>query len=140
MAPLAALRRVNVPLLLQFLANLLLGLSGTGFPIQVKNLVNRPQIVFGMPMTLQAPAHREGFLLVNHIHVVHLTVATHAADTPINVHRVIEISVIGYLVDFYPVDRIPALPTLPHGGQLWIVGLHLGVAVHARLGGRNIGV
>ena len=138
MAPLAALRRVNIPLLLQFLANLLLGLSGAGFPIQVKDLVNRSQIVFGMTMALQAPTHGKGFLLVNHIHVVHLTVATHATDTPINVHRVIEISVIGYLVDFYPVDRIPALPAFPNRGQFWIVGLHLRMTIHAGLRGGYI--
>lgn len=52
----------------------------------------------------------------------------------------IEIRVIGYLVDSYPVDWISALPTLSHRGQFGIIGLNLRVAVHAGLRRGNIRV
>ena len=140
MATLAGLRRVNVPLFLKFKTDLLLRLSVARLPIQVKNLVDRTQVIFGMTMALQAPTHRERFLLVNSIHVVHLTVAAYAAYTAIDVHRMVEICKIGDLVDLQPANWLPALPALLHGGQLRIIGLHLRMAVHARLRRRDIRV
>ena len=86
MASLAGLRRVNVPLFLQLQADLLLRLTDSRFPIQVKDLIDRPQIILGMPVAVQTPPHRERFFLVNNIHVIHLTVAAHAADAAIDVH------------------------------------------------------
>lgn len=86
MASLAGLRRVNVPLFLQLQADLLLRLTASRLPIQVKDLINRPQIILGMPVAVQTPAHRESFFLVDDIHLVHLTVAAHAADAAIDVH------------------------------------------------------
>ena len=86
MATLAGLRWANVPLLLEFKPDLLLRLSLTRLPIQVKNLIDRPQIILGIPMAVQAPTHRERFLLVNDIHVIHLTVATHTTDATIDMH------------------------------------------------------
>jgi len=140
MASLTGLRRVNIPLLLEFKADLLLRLRAARLPIQVKYLVNRPQVVFGITMTVQAPTHRERLFLVNYVHVVHLAVATHTADAAIDVDGVIEIGKIRHLVDFHPVNRIPALPTLPHSGQFGIVGLNLRMAVHTGLRRRNIRV
>ena len=140
MATLASLRRVNVPLLLEFKPDLFLRLSAPRLPIQVKDLIDRPQIVFGMSMAVQAPTHRKRFLLVNNIHVVHLPMAAHTADAAIDVDRMIEVRKVRHLVDFYPVDRVPALPTLPDGGQFGIAGLHLGVAIHAGLCGGYVGV
>ena len=140
MATLAGLRWANVPLLLEFKPDLLLRLSLTRLPIQVKDLIDRPQIIFGMSMAVQAPTHRKRFLLVNNVHVVHFTVAADAADAPIDVHRMIEICKIRYLVDFHPVDRISALPAVPHGSEFGIVGLNLRVAVHTGLRRRNIRV
>ena len=138
MATLAGLRWANVPLLLEFKPDLLLRLSLTRLPVQVKDLTDRPQIIFGMSMAVQAPTHRKRFLLVNNVHVIHLTVAADATDAAIDVHRMIEIRKIRHLVDLDPVDRIPALPTLPHRGQFGIIRLNLGVAIHAGLRGGNI--
>src|ERR1700730_7991082 len=121
MAPLAGLRWVKVPLLFEIKTNLFLGLSSPGLPVQIEDLADRPQIIFGIPMAVQAPTHRERLFLVDNVHVVHLTVAAHAADAAIDVHRVIEIRKIGYLMNFYPVNRVPALPTFPDGGQFGVI-------------------
>jgi hypothetical protein len=125
-------------LFLQFETNLLLRLSGTGLPIQVKDLIDWTQIIFGMAVTIQAPAHGERLFLVNHIHVVHLAVAAYATDAAIDVHRVVEIGEIGHLMDFHPIYRVPALPTVSHRGKFGVIGLNLGVTVHAGLGGWDI--
>ena len=86
MATRAILRRVDIPFLLQRQANLLLGLLVAWLPIQVKYLIYRSQIVLRVPMAIQAPAHRQRFLLKDHIHVVHLTVATHTADAAVHMY------------------------------------------------------
>src|ERR1700736_5079159 len=98
MASLAGLRRVNVPLLLEFKPNLLLRLRAARLPIQVEDLIDRSQVVFGIAMTVQAPTHGEGLFLENNIHVVPLAVATRAANATIDVHGVIEIRKIRHLV------------------------------------------
>ena len=81
MAPLAIGRRLNVPALFQRLANLMLGqlLSSStnlrsrprlavfrdkfrrlhvfGFPIEIENLIFRPEKIFRVSMTFEAPRH-----------------------------------------------------------------------------------
>ena len=123
---------------LQFQTDPLLRLSVIRLPIQVKDLTDRTQIIFRVAMAVQAPSHRERFLLVNNIHVIHLTVAARTADPAIDVHGMIEIRKIRHLVDFQPVDRISAFPALFHCSQFWIVGFNLRVTIHAGLGGRYI--
>lgn len=91
-----------------------------------------------MAVAVQAPAHRERFLLVNNVHVVDLTVATHAADPAIDVYSVIEIREVRHLVDLDPVDWISGRPALSYRGQSRTVGFDLRVTIHASLGGRYV--
>jgi len=60
-------------------------------------------------------------------------VTTKTADAPVHMRRVIVINVIDRAMDPHPIDRLPAIPALPHRLKLWIVFLHLCVAIHARL-------
>src|SRR5215831_45599 len=55
-APLAICWRSNIPALLERLADLRL-LYVFRFPIEIKNLFLRPQKIFRMPMTFEAPRH-----------------------------------------------------------------------------------
>jgi hypothetical protein len=130
--------RIYVPLFPEFQTDLLLRLSVSRLPIQIKDLTNGTQIVFGVAVAVQTPSHREWFFLVNDIHVIHVTVATRTADPPIDVHGMIEIGKIRYLMDLYPIDRISARPALSYRGQFRIVGFNLRMTIHAGLGGRNI--
>ena len=65
-----------------------------------------------MAVAVQAPAHRKRFLLVNDVHMVDLTVATDAADPAIDVHGMIEIREIRYLMNLDPVNWIAGIVTL----------------------------
>ena len=101
------------------------------FPIEIENLIVRPQIIFGVPMTIQAPRHAVGLGDVNHRHVIDISVATETADAPVHVRRVVVINVIDRAIEPHPLDWLIAFPALLDGLQLGIVFCHLRVAVHA---------
>ena len=108
MAPLAICRRSNLPALFQRPADLglgelllhrkifmhiawltvfghkLRGLNVLRFPIKIENLVVRPQIIFGVPMAIQAPRHAVRLGDMHYRHVIDRAVATEAADTPVH--------------------------------------------------------
>ena len=159
-APLAICWRSNLPALFQRLADLGLGellflrkiftriawltvlrdklrrLNVLRFPIEIKNLIVRPQIILGVPMAIQAPRHAVGLGDVNHRHVIDVSVATETADAPVHVRRVVVINVIDGAIKPHPLDWLTAFPALLHGLQFGIVFCHLRVAVHAR---RSVG-
>ena len=159
-APLAICWRSNLPALFQRLADLGLGellflrkiftriawltvlrdklrrLNVLRFPIEIKNLIVRPQIILGVPMAIQAPRHAVGLGDVNLRHVIDLAVATETADAPVHVRRVVVINVIDGAIKPHPLDWLTAFPALLHGLQFGIVFCHLRVAVHAR---RSVG-
>jgi hypothetical protein len=66
--------------------------------------------------------------------------APHAGNAAVHVHRVIEIDVVGGLMDLHPLDRLAAFPGIAHRLELRIILLHLRVAVHADLRGGHIGM
>ena len=55
------------------------------FPIEIENLIIRPQIILWVPMTIQAPRHAVGLGDVHHRHVIDWAVATETADAPVHV-------------------------------------------------------
>src|SRR5438552_14160835 len=144
-ASLAICWRSNLPALLQCLADLGLGellllrkifervarltvlrdklrrLNVLRFPIEIENLIIRPQIILRVPMAFQAPRHAVGLGDVNHRHVIDGSVATETADAPIHVRRVVVINVIYRAIEPYPLDCLTALPDLLHRLQLAIV-------------------
>src|ERR1043166_931410 len=97
--PLTILWRSNVPSLLERLADLGLrepfllrkifarvpwlavfrdklgGLHVLRFPIEIKNLIFRPQKIFGVPMAIETPGHAVWLGLIHHRHVINRTVA-----------------------------------------------------------------
>ena len=106
--------------------------------MEIENLIIRPQIVFGVPMAIQAPCHAMGLSDVNHRHVIDRAMATETADAPVHMRRVIVINVIDRAIQPDPLHGIARLRTVPHGLQLGVVFLHLRMAVHARLRVRHI--
>ena len=110
------------------------------FPIEIENLIFRPQIIFGVAVAIQTPRHAVWLGDVNRRHVIHRTVAAEATDAAVHVRRVIVINVIDRAIEPHPFDRLAALPAILHRLKLWIVLCHLRVAVHARLRVRHIGL
>ncbi len=154
-APLAICWRINLPALFQRLADLGLGellllrkifvhvarltvlryklrrLNVLRFPIEIENLIIRPQIILRVSMAIQAPRHAVGLGDVNRRHVIDWSVATETADAPIHVRRVVVINVIDRAIEPHPLDWLTAFPALLHRLQLGIVFRHLRMAVHA---------
>ncbi len=91
-------------------------------------------------MTLETPGHAVRLGQINRRHVVDGAVATKTTDAAVHVCRMIVIDVINCPINPHPVDRIACFPAGAHRLQLWIVLLHLRMAVHAGLCVRYIGV
>src|SRR5438093_13235548 len=112
-APLAICWRGNLPAFLQRLADLglgellllrkifarvarltvlrdkLRGLNVLRFPIEIENLIIRPQIILRVPMAIQTPRHAVRLGDVNYRHVIDWSVATETADAPLHARRVV---------------------------------------------------
>src|SRR5437867_11858577 len=91
------------------------------FPIEIENLIFRPQEIFRVPMALETPSHAVRLGLIHDRHVIDRTVATETTDSPVHVRRVIVINVINRAMDPHPIDRLTCLPAHPHGLQLRVV-------------------
>ena len=67
-------------------------------------------MIFWSAMTFQAPTHAVWFRVVDYFHVIHMTVACYATDASVHVNRMIEVNVIGGLVNSNPGHGISRLP------------------------------
>ena len=110
------------------------------FPVEIKNLVFGSQEIFRVPMAFQTPGHAVGFGMINHWHPIDFAMTAKTADAAIHVGGVIVEDIIGRAMDLHPLNRFATLPTVTHWLELRIILLHLRVAVHARLRGRQIRV
>ena len=90
-------------------------------------------------MTVKAPLHLQRVHLVGEGHAVHSAVATLAAHTFVDMNAVVEIDEIGQVVHPRPANRLIGAETRAHRLQRGTRAPDLRMAVHARLGGRNIG-
>jgi hypothetical protein len=104
------------------------------FPIEIRDLIFRPQKIFWRAMAFEAPSHAVWLRMINHRHVIHLAMAAVATDPAIHVRRVIVIHVIRRAMELHPRDRLTGRPAVAHRLQFRVLFLHLGVAIHADLG------
>ena len=58
-----------------------------GHPVELEHVIDRSQMVFGIAVAVEAPAHAERLLLAHHLHGVDATVARDAADAAPHVGR-----------------------------------------------------
>ena len=89
-------------------------------------------------MAFEAPRHAVRFGVINHRHVIDRAVATETADAAVHVRCVIVINVIDRAMDPYPLDRVARSPACPNWLKLWVILLHLRMAVHTGLGVRDV--
>jgi hypothetical protein len=162
----AVLRRVNVPRMLEREADLLLGelyivpgkiailftgrlavfcdeglcIDIGGLPVEVIDILAGPEGILRMAMAIEAPGHREGLVVINDGHVIDLAVAGDAGDAAVHMNGVIIIGVVWGLVELDPGDGLAGGPALADGGELGVILLDLGMAIHADLGVRDIRV
>lgn len=131
--PAATDGRIYIPVVDELLAQLPLGGAGRRLPVQVGDLVQRAKIILWGAMALEAPTHAVGLGVVDDFHVVDLPMASHTTDAPINVHGMVEVNVIGGLVNPDPGNGIPGFPGFADGSQFRAEGFDLGVTIHAGL-------
>ena len=83
-------------------------------PVEICDFRNRAHEACRVAVAVQTPRHRMRLRVVNDLHFIHLPVAAHAAHAPVYMHRVMEIGVVGGLVDLHPLDGFTGLPGIPH--------------------------
>ncbi|SVD62973.1 uncharacterized protein METZ01_LOCUS415827, partial [marine metagenome] len=89
-------------------------ITGRG-PIHVEDVLPRPDVFFGIPVTLQAPLHVEGVLLPHQRHLVDLTVAGDTADSLVDVDVVLEVDEVRQIVDSGPLQGLVVAEGGAHG-------------------------
>ena len=89
------------------------------FPIEIENLIVRPQKILGVPMAIEAPRHAVRLGRCEHRrHMIDRAVATETAYAPVHMRRVVVINVIDRAIEPHPLDGLPALPALLYRLQL----------------------
>src|SRR5262249_38509681 len=108
-----------------------------GGPRHVRDLVLRTQVLHRIAVALEAPAHADRLIDPHDVHLVDAPVARHAPDPRGEVRRVVEVRVIGQLVELDPLDGHVRFPALLQRGDARRVVAHDRVAAHAYLRGRD---
>jgi len=109
-------------------------------PVHVEDFRLRPEVAFRLAMAFQTPFHLERRGLIDERHFVHAPVARRAPDTFGDMDAVVEIDVIGQVVNARPFNRLIVAPTRPDGFEIGAVAPDLRVAVHTGLRRRYPGV
>ena len=78
--------------------------------------------------------------MINHVHVIDLSVTAHATDPSIDMHSVIKIGEVRNLMNSDPIDGSTTFPALSYRKKLRIIALDLSVTIHARLCRWDIGM
>jgi hypothetical protein len=108
-------------------------------PRHVVDLVARPHVFRRVAMAVDAPRHLQRGVLVDQRHLVHASVAGCATDPFFHVDTVVEVDKVGQIVDARPVERLVVAETGAHWLENRSIGPNLRMAIHAGLGGRNVG-
>ena len=72
------------------------------FPLWIKHVGTLPQLGGGIAVTIEAPSHRQRLGLPHQRHGADGTVTRRAADALGDMNRMVEIDVVGQLVDLVP--------------------------------------
>ena len=90
-------------------------------------------------MARQTPFHLERRRLIHERHLADVAMTRRAADAFVDVNTVIEIDVIGHVVNSSPLNRLARSRALSDRLKVGAVGPNLRVAVHAGLRRRHSG-
>src|SRR5207237_1426156 len=106
---------------------------------QVEDLLARPNVLFGIAMTVETPVHVQRLHLPGQRHAIDPAMTAHTADSLVHVNTVIELHEIRQLVNANPLDRLPVPVTGTYRFEHRASYPELRVAVHARLRRRHPG-
>lgn len=108
------------------------------FPIQIRDLLRRPDLRGRIAMAIEAERHAERLGVLDFVHLVDLAVTLDTTDAAVHMDGVIEIDVVRRLVDLHPRNGPSRGGAFADQRKLGIVLEHLIVAVHARARGGNV--
>src|SRR5688500_13516866 len=91
-------------------------------PRHVENSLLRPQEPFRLAMTLQTPLHLQRRGRKRDRHLIDSAVTRRTADAFVHVNTVIEICIVGKIVNANPLDRFAGAKTGAHRFEIWTVG------------------
>src|SRR6202142_3072134 len=86
-----------------------------------------------MPVTIEAPAHRQRRRLFDGRHLIDTAVAAHASDTLVHVNRMVEVDELRNLVDAPPLGGLVLEEALAHRLEEGALVPNLRVAVETEL-------
>ncbi len=67
-------------------------------------------MIFWGAMAFQTPTHAVWFGVVDYFHVIHMAVTSNATDASVHVNRMIEVNIIGGLVNSNPRHGVSCFP------------------------------
>ncbi len=82
-------------------------------PFHVEDIVRGSDKFLGASVTAQTPLHLQRRSLESDGHLIDTTVASGAADALVHMNAVIEIRIVGEIVDPNPLDRLAAAKAGP---------------------------
>ncbi len=116
-----------------------LRLIGRILILDIKNLVERPDIFRRIPMTVETKGHLERLRFPHQRHLIHRSVTARTTDAFVDVNAVIEIDIVGELIHAVPHDRLIGLKALAHQRECTAGGPDLAMTIHTGLRGRHPG-
>ena len=102
MASRAALRWINLPIMNEASSGFFILFGFGSLPIKIINLLDWSYVFFWVSVTFQTKSHTQWHGMLDNFHLINSTMALYAANSPINMHRVIKINIIWSLVDTHP--------------------------------------
>ncbi len=114
--------------------------------MEIENFLKRTEVILRSPVTFEAPAHGLGLGLINHFHLIYIAVAALAGNPAVHMSGVIEIDVVGSLVNAHPLDGLAIIARIIHihgameRSKFRTVFLNVLVAVPACIAAWHVGV
>src|SRR5207245_3660762 len=99
-----------------------LALARRRLPGHVEDMRLRAHVLLRIAVAFEAPAHAQVRVFARDRHLVHASVAAHAADSLLEMDAVIEIDEVREIVNALPLDRPPRAIALPHRLQQRALG------------------
>lgn len=103
-------------------------------PFHVEDLVRRSDKLLGVPVTAHTPLHLQRRRLVSDGHLIDSTMASGASDSLVHMNAVVEIGIVGEIVDPNPLNRLAGAKAGTNRFQIRTISPDLLVTVHAGFG------